>query len=370
MQADVVTMKATLTTHKYDPESVAAAQGSTRPGKRKLDDTWHVSSSSAITHASHLRRAQCVSVCISQQLEGAFKFLTETVAEYQKPVPATPPLARLPLARPTAAAKPTAARMATAAKAAPAVKLEANAVVKLEAKHAADLDASKAEAVKLQMELQAAYAVNTTQSETLNSQWGQMLAGARAEGARDALKDEIDGLRRAVRTHEDDARLNLVRAGQEGPAAQTMAVMQFATTLQATQQLQAMQQQPQNNGEAKDGEAAAAPAARPFDIGSALVAAMAGGGGLPRLGYGGEAGSQAWAAKEQEEKQKKRKREKKAKKKAKKAKKKAFKKKVKQVMEDNPGITKKDAKNRVSVADTDSDLGSGSDSDSDSSSSE
>lgn len=78
--------KGILLLHKYDPESVAKAQGSSRPGKRKGADVWNVSSRSAST-SSLLQRAQCVPVCIAQGLVGAFEDLKQAVDEHKHPAP-------------------------------------------------------------------------------------------------------------------------------------------------------------------------------------------------------------------------------------------------------------------------------------------
>ena len=46
MKREVENVKYNLTLNGYDPESVAAAQASSKPGKRKAAETWNVSRSS------------------------------------------------------------------------------------------------------------------------------------------------------------------------------------------------------------------------------------------------------------------------------------------------------------------------------------
>ena len=46
LKREVENVKYNLTLNGYDPESVAAAQASSKPGKRKAAETWNVSRSS------------------------------------------------------------------------------------------------------------------------------------------------------------------------------------------------------------------------------------------------------------------------------------------------------------------------------------
>ena len=121
-------------------------------------------------------------------------------------------------------------------------------------------------------------------------------------------------MRNQTLTFTNDIRLNNIRQGADAGAAQTMGLLQFASTLQAT-------------ANATTTSANAAPSAAPQPTFNAMdmVRAMQGGpstvppGGGPRqLGYGGEEGARQW-----EEEQRKKAKEKKRKRKAKKEKRKA-----------------------------------------------
>jgi hypothetical protein len=125
-----------------------------------------------------------------------------------------------------------------------------------------------------------------------------------ATGRADAQKEELANLRSQNMTFTNDVRLNNVRLGADGAAAQSMGLLQFASTLHATQ-----------NAKKEGDEGAAAP----FDVGAALSAmqaqpAASSQGGALQLGYGGAEGVVAW-----EKEQKKKRAEKKRKRKAKRA---------------------------------------------------
>ena len=122
-------------------------------------------------------------------------------------------------------------------------------------------------------------------------------------------------------TFTNDVRLNNVRLGAEGVAAQKMGLLQFASTLHATNH----QCAPAKDG--KDGEAPQTSNSQAFDWMAAMQAMSGGatsfdGSAAPRLGYQGEGGAQAWEE-EKKRMEKKRKKEKKKKKERKKKKKKA-----------------------------------------------
>jgi hypothetical protein len=136
-----------------------------------------------------------------------------------------------------------------------------------------------------------------------------------ATGRADAQKEELANLRSQNMTFTNDVRLNNVRLGADGAAAQSMGLLQFASTLHATQ-----------NAKKEGDEGAAAP----FDVGAALSAMQAqpaasskcGQGPALQLGYGGAEGVVAWE-KERKKKKKEKKRKRKAERKAKKAERKA-----------------------------------------------
>lgn len=130
-----------------------------------------------------------------------------------------------------------------------------------------------------------------------------------ATGRADAQKEELANLRSQNMTFTNDVRLNNVRLGADGAAAQSMGLLQFASTLHATQ-----------NAKKEGDEGAAAP----FDVGAALSAmqaqpAASSKGAALQLGYGGAEGVVAWE-KEKKEKRKEKKRKRKAKKAERKAK--------------------------------------------------
>jgi len=142
-----------------------------------------------------------------------------------------------------------------------------------------------------------------------------------ATGRADAQQEELANLRSQNMTFTNDVRLNNVRLGADGPAAQSMGLLQFASTLHATQNVT----QPK-----KEGDPAVAPAVAPFDAMAALRAmqaqpagsfqgAQGGAGGAPLLGYGGAGGEEQWKT-ELEKRRKDKKRTKKEKKRERKAK--------------------------------------------------
>ena len=155
-------------------------------------------------------------------------------------------------------------------------------------------------------------------------------------------------------TQDNDVRMNNIRLGASGDAQQSMALLQFASTLQATQ----MQELPKNAGKNEGG--GAPPAARPaFDV-TACMAAMSGSAagsaqGPARIGYGGDDGARAWA-----DEQKKKKKEKKRKKKAKKEKRRAKKQKIMTELINEKNMTFDQASAAFAMIDSDSDSSSSS----------
>ena len=138
-----------------------------------------------------------------------------------------------------------------------------------------------------------------------------------ATGRADAQKEELANLRNQNMTFTNDVRLNNVRLGADGVAAEKMGLLQFASTLHATHNVT----QPKKEGD--EGDPAVAPAVAPFDAMAALRAmsaqtagsfqgAQGGAGGAPLLGYEGAAGEEKYA-KEQRKKRREKKRKRKAK---------------------------------------------------------
>ena len=159
----------------------------------------------------------------------------------------------------------------------------------------------------------------------------------------------------------NDARMNNVKLGASGAAAEKMGLLQFASIVQQTMQ----QSAEEDDKDAKNKDA------KPFDATAFMQAmAAAGGGGSSsshaRLGYGGEEGAQAWARheKKRKKKDKKEKKEMKRKKKDKREKQKLKKKAKINTLVYEKGMEYADAKNAVEAILS---SGSGSDSDSDSS---
>lgn len=178
-----------------------------------------------------------------------------------------------------------------------------------------------------------------------------------ATGRAAAQAEELAFQRRQNTTMSNDARMNNVKLGASGAAAERMGLLQFASIVQQTMQEAAA-------GDTKD-EAGAPAAAKPFDA-AAVMTAFAGASSHARLGYGGEEGAQAWARheKKRKKKHKKEKKEMKRKKKDKREKQKLKKKaKISKLVEEK-GMEYADAKNAVEAILS---SGSGSDSDSDSS---
>jgi hypothetical protein len=173
-----------------------------------------------------------------------------------------------------------------------------------------------------------------------------------ATGRADAQKEELANLRSQNMTFTNDVRLNNVRLGADGAAAQSMGLLQFASTLHATQ-----------NAKKEGDEGAAAP----FDVGAALSAmqaqpAASSKGAALQLGYGGAEGVVAWE-KERKKKKKDKKRKRKAERKAKKAERKAKMAKKRDNLVNEKGMSYQEASIMVE------DLYPSSESDSDSSSS-
>jgi alpha-galactosidase/6-phospho-beta-glucosidase family protein len=128
-------------------------------------------------------------------------------------------------------------------------------------------------------------------------------------------------LRKSQETFTNDVRLNNIRLGADGVCAQKMGLLQFASTLHATNH----QEVPAKDG--KDGEAPNKSTSLPFDPMAALHAMSWGatstdGSLAARLGYQGEGAAKAWERKEKKRKKEK-KREKKAARERKKEKKRA-----------------------------------------------
>ena len=183
-----------------------------------------------------------------------------------------------------------------------------------------------------------------------------------ATGRAAAQSEELANLRQQTSTFTNDVRFNNIRLGAEGVAAQKMGLLQFASTLHATQQQQVAGERPAAEG--------AAPTIKPFDA-MAILSAMSGaatsskGGPAARLGYGGEEGAQEWSRKEKKRKKRERerreekKREKKERKEKQKQKKRA---KINKLVEEK-GMEYADAKNAVEAILSE---GSGSEKDSDS----
>ena len=121
-------------------------------------------------------------------------------------------------------------------------------------------------------------------------------------------------MRNQTLTFTNDIRLNNIRQGADAGAAQTMGLLQFASTLEATA-----------NATTASANAGTSAAPQPAFNAMDMVRAMQGGpstvppgGGPLQLGYGGEEGARKW-----EEEQRKKAKEKKRKRKAKKEKRKA-----------------------------------------------
>ena len=138
-----------------------------------------------------------------------------------------------------------------------------------------------------------------------------------ATGRADAQSEELANLRNQNMTFTNDVRLNNVRLGADGVAAEKMGLLQFASTLHATHNVT----QPKKEGD--EGDPAVAPAVAPFDAMAALRAmsaqtagsfqgAQGGAGGAPLLGYEGAAAAEKYA-KEQRKKRREKKRKRKAK---------------------------------------------------------
>ena len=148
-----------------------------------------------------------------------------------------------------------------------------------------------------------------------------------------------------------DIRLNNVRAGAEGPAAQQMALLQFASTLQdMTAQETTVQEAAAGDDGAEGAAPRAAPGAKPFDAVAAFNAMSGAGGsqaGPARLAYRGEDGAEEWAP-EQKDRKKEKKRKKKAKKEKRKAKKLA---KVSELVNEK-GMTFEQATNAIDFFDS------------------
>ena len=168
-----------LTLNGYDPESVAAASQSSRAGRRKMPETWNVSSSPAST-PSHVQRVQCVPVCIAQALLGAFEDLKAAVEEYQKgifPVRVAPaqPKAGAPIApKPLPAALP----------AVPAVtKAELTAKEKAIQSKDAALQSREEELKLMKVKLETKESELSQAKDEKEKSMAQLLEGARAQGA-------------------------------------------------------------------------------------------------------------------------------------------------------------------------------------------
>lgn len=176
--------KAILTLNEYDPESVAAVHGSSRPGKRKGGDVWSVSSRSA-SKSSLLQRAQCVPVCIAQGLVASFEDYEAAIDEYKNP-------AAYMLAPPVAAAPAAAARgAAPSAKLPKAVKYEAPAEAKAElaAKQKAiqgmdtAIKGKDKEIAQLTQKVQAQESALVQANKDKEATMEQIIEGAKAQGA-------------------------------------------------------------------------------------------------------------------------------------------------------------------------------------------
>ena len=191
-KTQVEATKAILILNEYDPESVAAVQGSSRPGKRKGVDVWSVSSRSA-SKSSLLQRAQCVPVCIAQGLVASFEDYKAAIDEYNNPAIADM------LAPPVAAAPAAAARgAAPSAKLPKAVKFEATAV-KYEAPAEAKAElAAKQKAIQgmdtaikgkdkeiaqLTQKVQAQESALVQANKDKEATMEQIIEGAKAQGA-------------------------------------------------------------------------------------------------------------------------------------------------------------------------------------------
>lgn len=176
-EIEVTGAKNLLTLNEYDPESMAQAQGSSRPGKRKQADVWNVSSSSAST-SSLLPRAQCVPVCVAQALLGAFDDLKAAVAEYKNPNPLAA-AAKLPAAAPIA---PTA--LLAAAPIAPAqTKAELAAKDKTIRETSATLKSKDEEIKKMQDKLESAESQLAQAEVDKKDSMKAIIDGAKAQGA-------------------------------------------------------------------------------------------------------------------------------------------------------------------------------------------
>ena len=165
-EIEVIGMKNLLTINGYDPESMALAQGSSKPGKRKQADVWNVSSSSAST-SSLLPRAQCVPVCVAQALLGAFDDLKAAMDEYKDPNPL-----KLPAAAPIA---PT----GTDAK----MKAELAAKDKTIRDNSAALRFKDEELKKMQGKLESAESQLTQAEADKKDSMQAIIDGAKAQGA-------------------------------------------------------------------------------------------------------------------------------------------------------------------------------------------
>ena len=135
-----------------------------------------------------------------------------------------------------------------------------------------------------------------------------------ASGRAAAQQEELASLRATNQTFTNDVRLNNIRQSADGGAAQSMGLLQFASTLQAS-----------INANKPDEEKAsfnAMAALGAMQGGSAVQGGPSPGDKHPLLGYGGAAGAEQ-RAEEQKKRDKEKKRKRKAKKKEKKAKKEA-----------------------------------------------